>query len=169
MSRLSTHHLRWSFHNPRQPDREGRATAGLALDRDVPAHHLTEAPADGEAKTGAAVFACCGGGSLGKFLEQLAHLLRRHANTGVRNRECDPVTAVFLCLVSGDGDSAFLGELVGVARQVEQGLPEAGLVGVDRAEVRWAIDEEAVAVLGRHRSIVLATSSIKGTSRNVSR
>jgi hypothetical protein len=37
-------------HNPRQPDREGRAAAGLALDRDVTAHHLTEAPTDGEAK-----------------------------------------------------------------------------------------------------------------------
>jgi hypothetical protein len=36
--------------------------------------------------------------------------------------------------------SAF-GELVGVTRQVEQGLPEAGLVGVHRTEVRWAFDD----------------------------
>jgi hypothetical protein len=47
---------------------------------------------------------------------------------------------------SGDGDGALLGELVGVARQVEQGLPKAGLVGVYRVEVRRAIDGEAVAV-----------------------
>ena len=46
-----------TFHNPRQPDREGRPAAGLALDRDVAAHHLTEAFADREAKAGAAVFA----------------------------------------------------------------------------------------------------------------
>ena len=79
------------------------------------------------------------------------HLLRRHANASVSNRELDPVAAVFLSLASSDRDSAFLGELIGVARQVEQGLPKTGLVGVDRTEVRWAIDDEAVAVLRRHR------------------
>ena len=52
-----------------------------------------------------------------------------------------------LSFVSGDGEGTFLGELVGITRQVEQRLPEAGLVGVDRAQVRWAIDDEAVAVL----------------------
>ena len=30
-------------------------------------------------------------------------------------------------------------------------LPEAGLVGVDRVEVRRAFDSEAIAVLSRHR------------------
>ena len=70
---------------------------------------------------------------MGKFLEQLAHLLRGHADAGIRHRERDPIAAVLLSLMSGDGDSAFFGELVGVARQVEQGLPEAGLVGMDRA------------------------------------
>jgi hypothetical protein len=59
------------FHNSRQPDCEGRATARLALDRDVAAHHLTKAAADGEAKTSAAILARGGGGSLGKLLEQL--------------------------------------------------------------------------------------------------
>jgi hypothetical protein len=48
---------------------------------------------------------------------------------------------------SGDSDSAFLDELVRVACQVEQGLWEAGLAGVDRAEARRAIDDEAIAVL----------------------
>src|ERR1700730_15950129 len=111
MNRLTTRHL-WSFHNPRQADGEGRAAAGLALDRDVAAHHLTKAPADGEAKARATVFARRSGGSLGKLLEQLSHLIRRHADAGVRNRECDPIPAVLLCLVSGDGDNALLGELV---------------------------------------------------------
>src|SRR3984893_9280335 len=139
------------FHNPWQSDREGRPAAWLALDRDVAAHHLAEAFTDRESKARATVFARRGGGSLGKLLEQLAHLLRRHADAGVGHRDRDPVAAVLLSLVSGDGDSAFLGELVGVARQVEQGLPEAGLVGVDRAEARWAINDEAVVVLRRHR------------------
>ena len=39
------------------------------------------------------------GGSLGKLLEQLAHLLRRHADAGVGNRQRDPVAAVLLSLV----------------------------------------------------------------------
>ena len=57
-----------------------------------------------------------------------------------------PAITVLLSLMSGDGDSAFLGELVGVAREVEQELSQPGLVGMDGAEVRWAIDDEAVAV-----------------------
>ena len=63
----------------------------------------------------------------------------------------DPVTAVFLSLMSGDGDGAFLGELVGVAHQIQQGLPDTNLVGMDSADVHWAIDDEVVAVLRRHR------------------
>jgi hypothetical protein len=43
---------RWSIHNFRQPDRESRALAGLALDRDVSAHHLAEAFADREPEAG---------------------------------------------------------------------------------------------------------------------
>jgi hypothetical protein len=105
----------WSLHNSRKPDREGRSATRLALDRDVPAHHLTEAPADGEAKARAPVFARRGRGSLGKFLEQLAHLLRRHADAGVGDRHDDPIAAILLSLVSRDGDSAILGELVCVA------------------------------------------------------
>jgi hypothetical protein len=35
------------------------------------------------------------------------------------------------------GDSALLGELVGVTHQIEQGLLEARLVRVDRVEGRW--------------------------------
>src|ERR1700680_2063385 len=100
--------------------------------------HTAEMPADGETKTGAAVFARCSRGGLGELLEQFAHLLRRHADARIGHRERDPVATALLPLASGDGDSAFLGELVGVTRQVEQGLPEAGLVSVHRIEVRWA-------------------------------
>jgi hypothetical protein len=84
------------FHNPWQSDREGRPAAWLALDRDVAAHHLAEAFTDRESKARATVFARRGGGSLGKLLEQLAHLLRRHADAGVGHRDRDPVAAVLL-------------------------------------------------------------------------
>ena len=46
-----------SLNNSRQPDCKGRAAAGLALDRDVAAHHLAEAFTDREAESGAAVLA----------------------------------------------------------------------------------------------------------------
>ena len=35
-----------SFHNSRQPYGEGRAAAGLTLDRDIASHHLTKTPTD---------------------------------------------------------------------------------------------------------------------------
>ena len=88
---------------------------------------------------------------LREFLEQPPHLLLGHADAGVGHGNRDPVAAIGVLPARGDGDGAFLGELVGVARQVEQRLPEAGLVGVDRAEVRRAIDDDAIGVLRRHR------------------
>ena len=51
-----------------------------------------------------------------------------------------------------DGHRALLGELVGVAREVEQRLPDPRLVGAHRAEVGGAIDHHLVAVLRRHRA-----------------
>jgi hypothetical protein len=73
---------------------------GSVSTRDVPAHHLAEPPADGEAKPCAAVFARRGRGRLGKLLEQLAHLIGRHADAGVGHRQRDPVAAVLLALAS---------------------------------------------------------------------
>jgi hypothetical protein len=43
-----------SVHNSWQPDREGQSATGLALDRDVAAHYLTEAPADAAVTPGTA-------------------------------------------------------------------------------------------------------------------
>ena len=59
VGQIGRHGFLGNFHNSRQPDRKGRAAAGLALDRDVAAHHLTEAPADHETKAGPPVFARC--------------------------------------------------------------------------------------------------------------
>jgi len=94
VGRISSHHFLRSVHNPRQPDCEGRTAAGLALDRDVAAHHLTKATADGETEARAAVFVRRGRGSLGELLEQLAYLLRRHADAGVSDRNGGPIVAI---------------------------------------------------------------------------
>jgi hypothetical protein len=80
-----------NLHNPRHPDRKGRAAAEFTLDHDVPAHHLAEALTDREAKTRTAVFARGGRGSLRELLEQLAHLLWRHANAGIADSDGDPI------------------------------------------------------------------------------
>jgi hypothetical protein len=125
IGRLGNHLGR--FHNPRQPDREGRAAAGLALDRDVAAHPLSEASADGEPKPRAAVFASRGCIGLGEFVEQPAYLLRRHADTSVADRDGHPVAGTFLPLSCVDGDGAVVGELVGVAHEVQQRLPQSHL------------------------------------------
>jgi hypothetical protein len=114
--------LRRSWHNHRvfgqcyhrrQPDCKCRAATRLALDHDVPAHHLTEPTADSEAEACATVFARRGGGSLGKLLEQPTHLFRRHADTGVGHRERDPVAPVLLSLTRLNADGAAVAKLVG--------------------------------------------------------
>jgi hypothetical protein len=46
-----------NLHNQGHSDCKGRTTTGLALDRDVTAHHLTEASAYNEAEAGPSVFA----------------------------------------------------------------------------------------------------------------
>jgi hypothetical protein len=122
MSLIGSHHFLRSVHNSRQPNGEGRATAGLARYRDVAAHHLTKAPANHEAEASTAVFASRGCIGLGEFLEQFAHLLRRHADTGVADRDGHPVAATFLLLSCGDANGAAFGELVRVAHEVQQRL-----------------------------------------------
>jgi hypothetical protein len=152
---MSQRHLRHrffgNFHSSRKTDREGRAVARLTLDRDVAAHHLAEAPAYREPKAGAAVFASRGCIGLGEFLEQFAHLLRRHAYTSVADRDRDPVAASFLPLPRVDGDGAVVGELVGVAHEVQQRLPQSHLVGMQRPDRSVTFDRDLVGILRRQR------------------
>ena len=49
--------------------------------------------------------------ALGEFLKQLAHLLRRHADAGIRNGDGNPIAAVFLHMPRIDRDGATLREL----------------------------------------------------------
>jgi hypothetical protein len=140
-----------ALHDPRQADREGRALARLAFHRDVAAHQAAEMPADGKAKAGAAVFAGGRGVGLRKFLEQPTHLLFGHADPGIGDGNHDRIAAIDLLRLRGNGDGTVFRELVGIARQVEQRLPEAGLVGVHRAQVSRTIDYDPIGVLRRHR------------------
>src|SRR3984893_3562602 len=69
MGWIGRHRFLGNFHNSWQPDREGGPAARFAVNRDVAAHHLAEAPAEGAAEARAAVFARRIGGSLGNLLE----------------------------------------------------------------------------------------------------
>src|ERR1700716_1999050 len=62
----------------RQPQRDHRALTRLALHRHIATHHARELASDGEAEPGAAVFLGRRRLGLGKFLKQLAELLRGH-------------------------------------------------------------------------------------------
>src|SRR5262252_7976400 len=108
---------------PRQAHDEHRTFARLARHGHVAAHHARELAREGKAEPRAAEALSGRGIGLGELLEQLRLLLRGHANTGVSDRELDPVATV------GDParpqpDLAFLGELAGIAQQIEQYLPQ---------------------------------------------
>ena len=68
---------------------EGAAHAGLALQPDLPAHQLHEPERDRQAEAGASVLAGGGHVRLGEGLEELADLLRGHADAGVPDREAE--------------------------------------------------------------------------------
>src|SRR6516165_326531 len=107
-----------------QPNRKRRSAARLALDRNIAPHQLTEPFADREPEAGAPIFARSGRGGLRKFLEQLTHLLRRHANAGIGDGDGDPIAAVFLPMPRIDGNGAAFREFIGIAQEIEQGLPQ---------------------------------------------
>src|SRR5215472_17849554 len=114
----------WSgWRAARQAHRKDRALARLARHSHVATHHARELAREGKAEPGAAEALRRGGIGLAELLEQLGLLLRSHANAGVSDRELNPVATV------GDParpqpDLTFLGELAGIAQQIEQDLPQ---------------------------------------------
>src|SRR6516162_3593956 len=108
---------------PRQAHGEHRTFARLARHNHIAAHHARQLAGDGEPETSAAETLRGRGISLAELLEQLRLLLRRHADATVGDRELDPAASI------GDParsqrDLTFLGELAGIAQQVEQYLPQ---------------------------------------------
>src|SRR5262249_32637434 len=112
-----------SISHHRQTDCKRRSTANLALHRNVAAHHLAKPFADREPEACSTVFPRRRCIRLRKFLEQLAHLLRRHANAGIGDSDRNPIAAVFLSMPRVNGNGAALRKFVGVAHEIEQRLP----------------------------------------------
>ena len=80
-------------------------------------------------------------------MEQPAYLLRRHADTSVADRDGHPVAGTFLPLSCVDGDGAVVGELVGVAHEVQQRLPQSHLVGMQRLDRGVTMEHNLIGVL----------------------
>src|SRR5262249_3217149 len=83
---------------------------------------------------------------LSKLGEQLALLLRRHADAGVADRKLDPAAAVYHPS-RRELDLALLREFAGIAQQIEQALPQPHGIDSARAEVLLRLDNQPVLVL----------------------
>ena len=113
----------------RDGEPEGRSPAFLAAHPHRPAHQSHQLLRNREAQAGAAVFARSGAVHLGELLEQPAKFLRRDADAGVFH--LDPHLRGVRSLVEAvdaDDDMAVVGEFDGVARQVDDDLPQASRV-----------------------------------------
>ena len=118
---------------------ENRTLARCAVDLDQSAHHLHQLLADGKAESGAAITARGCGAALLEYLEQALLRFLRYADAGVPHRYAD-------ARVSGRGGVrvdahrylhlAFLGELDGVADQVDQYLAQPPRVARDACRHR---------------------------------
>jgi len=83
---------------------------------------------------------------LAELLEQLGLLRRSHANASVRDGKLDEAAAI-AHLACRKLDLARLGELAGIAEEVEQDLPQPHGVHGQCAEVLLRVNDEAVLVL----------------------
>src|SRR5579883_129934 len=114
-------------------DREQRALAGLARDRDVAAHHLGQELGDGEAEAGAGRLharAVCAR----ERQEDALEVARRNADTGILDREGRDLVAI----ADAEGDVTALGEFDGVGEEVDQNLPQSALIGIDHRRHAWS-------------------------------
>src|SRR5262249_61841527 len=118
----------------RQAHCKARPSTRLARNRHIAAHQARELTGDGKAEPRAPETLCSRGIGLGELLEQLGLLLRGHADSGVGHGKLDRVASV--CHPARpQRDLALLGELEGIAQQVEQYLPQPDGVDGEGAEV----------------------------------
>ena len=105
---------------------KGTAHPGLAVHRQLAAHHLHQALANGQAQPGAAKAPGGGGFGLGKALKNMLLVFRGNANAAVAHREAQRGALGRLRQhLDLHQHFALRGELDGIARQVDQHLLQA--------------------------------------------
>ena len=135
---------RGALETGREP--EHAALAGLAHDAELAAHQLDQPLGDHEAEPGAAVAPGRGSVRLREGLEQAPQRVRSDADPGIAHREADAPALRRSSASDADAhrDLAPLGELDGVADEVDQGLAQpAGVAAQDVGD----------AVLDRRRQV----------------
>jgi len=119
---------------------EGRTDTGRAIDRDIAAHQLRQPADDREAEPSPPIASRRRAVRLRKRLEEARLLLGIEPDAGVFDRECHPrPPAADRRRACAHDDLAALGELDGIAQQVEQDLPDAGRIA-DQRIVRAGLD-----------------------------
>ena len=112
-----------------------RAVTHPTLHAHHSAHHLGQTLADREPQAGPPVFPCRGGVELAERLEQAADPVRRDADAGVPDGEgqlVDRARGVEVLRRHRQHHFARLGELQGIAEEVQENLPQSGDVAHDR-------------------------------------
>ena len=103
----------------RQVYGERRALAWLALHADAALHHLHESMADGEPEAGSSVLArdrCIG---LRELLKKFSLLFGADTDARIFDAKSNPLLSFHGALAYIQGDRSVIGELAGVAHQVE--------------------------------------------------
>jgi len=145
--------LRVGRHLGGNADHETRAVADGAGDGDPAAEQAAEFLAERKAKTGAAEFVGGRQRRLRKIAEQLGEVGRRDADAGIFDGDLDPVARGLAVAASRQRDRAALGELGGVAQQIERRLAQLRRVGLGGADGGVALDDQTVVAFGdRNRS-----------------
>ena len=78
----------------------------------------------------------------------------------VGHRDRDPRLAILILLPRLDRDGATLRKLVGVAEEIEQGLPDPHLIGLHRLQRGAAVGHDPVGVLGPERCYLRSLDNI---------
>ena len=98
----------------------------FAFDPDIPAHHVHQILADGQAEAGASVFTGGGRVRLAEGLKQHRLLLRRQPDAGIGDTEMqnEMIVAMLQNVHSGDDFTTLVRELDRITAEVDQNLPE---------------------------------------------
>src|SRR5690606_35269553 len=134
-----------------QPEREGRALAGLALDRDVAAEGMRDPQTDRQAEAQAARRRC-GGVPAVELVEKPIAVFGRDSRAGVRDGQRQPTAAAVRAVFGhggGQGDPAACGRVLQCVRyQVADDRSYPLLVGRDGRQFRGhlALDGQALSL-----------------------